>query len=128
MSEITSIPEVSFELQVSNVVQAPVDDTLSIEGVAADAKATGDAIAAAKAEVEGEITTVSNNVSAVPGTVFPVGAIYLSTSSTAPAFVGTWVEIMIPATWNDIKNGARSYADKGSGDTSGTVHFWRRTA
>ena len=53
------IPEVSFEVEVSNVVQAPIDDTLSISGEAADAKATGDAIAAAKAETEAKLSAVA---------------------------------------------------------------------
>ena len=39
------IPHVQFTLRVANVQQAPIDDTLSIQGMAADAKATGEAIA-----------------------------------------------------------------------------------
>lgn len=124
------IPEVSFTLEVSNTQQTPVDTTLSISGMAADAKATGDAIAAAKTEVEGEIGQLETAIAAIAGDLFPVGAIYVSTSSTAPTFganTWTWVEIMIPATWGDLEDGSRSYADKESGDTPGTLHFWRRT-
>ena len=54
------IPEVSFTLEVSNVQQAPVDDSLTISGMAADAKATGDAIAEAKADVEGQLATAKS--------------------------------------------------------------------
>ena len=125
------IPEVSFTLQVSEVQQAPVDDTLTISGMAADAKATGDAIASAKAELQEEIDDLETGIGSVVGTIFPVGAIYVSTSSTAPTFGGNtwiWKEIMIPTTWGDLEDGSRSYADKGSGDTPGTLHFWRRTA
>lgn len=57
--------------------------------------------------------------------LFPVGSIYMSTSSTAPTFGGTWVETKLPLTWNDVENGTRSYSD---GAGTGTVHFWRRTA
>lgn len=50
MSETTPTPEelieeISFEIQDANVIPTPIDPTLSIEGEAADAKATGDAIA-----------------------------------------------------------------------------------
>lgn len=125
------IPEVSFEVEVSNVVQAPIDDTLSISGEAADAKATGDAIAAAKAELQEEIDALDTGVDSVPGRLYPVGAIYISTSATAPTFGGnTWVwqEIMIPTTWGDLEDGSRSYRAKKSGDTTGNIHFWLRTA
>lgn len=125
------IPEVSFTLQVSEVVQAPIDDTLSIEGMAADAKATGDAIAEAKADLQEEIDAIETDVDDVIGELFPVGSIYISTSSTAPAFGGAnwrWQEIMIPVTQGDLIDGSRSYADKEEGDTPGTIHFWRRIA
>lgn len=56
---------------------------------------------------------------------YPVGSIYVSTSSTAPSFGGTWQEIRIPATWGDLEDGNRSYIN-GSG--TGTLHFWKRTA
>ena len=61
----------------------------------------------------------------VVGTCYPVGSIYTSTSSTAPSFGGTWTEVKVTATWNDLKNGDRSYA---SGTGSGTLHYWLRTA
>lgn len=56
---------------------------------------------------------------------YPVGSIYISTSSTAPTFGGTWVEIVMPATWGDIEDGTRSYKN---GTGTGTIHFWKRTA
>ena len=123
------IPEVNFEVQVSEVVQAPIDDTLTISGMAADAKATGDAIAAAKAELEEEIEDIAVNVSGVANALFPVGCIYVSTSASAPTFGGTnwrWEEIMIPVTHGDLMDGSRSFTVKGSGDTPGTLHFWKR--
>ena len=112
------IPEVNFTLQVAETIQTPVDDTLSISGMAADAKATGDAIAAAKSELEDDIdsaesdlhdeietaksdlqeeidalddaiNTLNDGLSAIAGILFPVGSIYGSTSSTAPTFGGT---------------------------------------
>lgn len=126
-----SLPEVTFTVEASSVVQSPIDDTLSISGMAADAKATGDAIDEAKAELQEEIDAVDEDVAAVPGTLFPVGSVYISTSATAPTFGGTnwnWQEIMIPATWGDLEDGSRSYAAKDVGDTPGTLHFWLRIA
>ena len=125
------IPEVSFTLSVSEVQQAPVDDTLSIEGMAADAKATGDAIAQAKSDLQEEIDAIETGVDSVAGRLFPIGCVYISTSSTAPTFGGTnwnWQEILIPTTWGDLEDGQRSYTEKESGDTSGTLHFWLRIA
>ena len=57
--------------------------------------------------------------------LFPVGSIYMSTSSTAPSFGGTWSEITIPLSWDDVKDGTRNYTDAAG---TGTVHLWRRTA
>ena len=112
--EPEGIPEITLEMSANTVVQAPVDDTLSIAGEAADAKATGDALAALETEISTAVAAL-----------FPVGAVYVSTSSTAPTFGGTWVEFKIPATWGDIEDGMRSYTD---GTGTGTLHFWRRTA
>lgn len=108
------IPVITLQLQVMDTVPAPVDATLSIAGQAADAKATGDAIAALNAAFNSAIAAL-----------FPIGAIYVSTISTAPVFYGSWVEITIPATWGDLEDGMRSYTD---GTGTGTLHFWRRTA
>ena len=112
--ETQGIPEITLQLEVMDTVQAPVDATLSIAGQAADAKATGDAIIAAQATLQAAINAL-----------FPVGSVYASVSSSAPAFYGTWVEIIMPATWGDIEDGMRSYVDNTG---TGTLHFWRRTA
>ena len=108
------IPEITLQLEVMETVPAPVDSTLSIQGQAADAKATGDAIS--------NLQTVLTDAIAA---LFPIGSVYASVNSTAPAFYGTWTEITIPATWGDLEDGMRSYAD---GTGTGTLHFWRRTA
>jgi hypothetical protein len=136
------IPEVSFTLEVSQIQQTPVDTTLSISGMAADAKATGDAIAAAAqtaqtnlqnavATLNQAIEAIDTGVDSVPGKLFPVGSIYVSTSATAPTFGGAnwqWQEIMLPVTQGDLMDGSRSYAAKGEEDTPGTLHFWLRIA
>lgn len=111
---MNEIPEITFDIEVMDTVTAPVDPTLSIAGQAADAKATGDAIR--------DVQTV---LTAAIAALFPIGAIYVTTTATAPVFYGTWVEIVMPATWGDIEDGMRSYED---GEGTGTLHFWRRTA
>ena len=111
--ETQGIPEITLQMEVMDTVQAPVDATLSISGEAADAQATGNAIAALQ-------TTMNAAIAAL----FPIGSIYISTSSTSPAFYGTWVEIVIPTTYVDLKNGMRSYVN---GTGTGNLHFWRRT-
>ena len=67
------IPEVNFTLEVSDVVQAPIDPTLSIEGMAADAKATGDAIADARSDLGEDIdeaeTTLQASIDSVNTTL-----------------------------------------------------------
>ena len=110
--ETEGIPEIELELEVRETVQAPVDATLSIAGQAADAKATGDAIAALQTETNAAIEAL-----------FPVGAIYVSTSDEAPDFFGTWREILIPATWGDLEDGMRSFV---AGEGTGTLHIWQR--
>ena len=70
MSEINNptaedlVKNVRFTLQRSNTVPMPIDPTLSNEGEAADAKATGDAIAAIAAvrNVNGETPDSAGNV------------------------------------------------------------------
>ena len=135
----SGIPEVHFALEVAETVQTPVDDTLSISGMAADAKAVGDAITDATTDMQNalddleesvgtQIGEIETAVAAVYGLLFPVGSIYVSTSSTAPTF-GTgwnWQEIKIPATWGDLEDGFRSYDSVESGDETGTMHFWLR--
>lgn len=112
--DISCIPEITFTLSVMDTVTAPVDPTLSIQGQAADAQATGLAI-----------SNLNTALTAAIAALFPIGAVYSSTSSTAPAFYGTWTEIQMPATWGDLEDGNRSYSD---GTGTGSLHFWRRTA
>ena len=113
-TEVSCIPEITFTLDVLDSVQAPVDPTLSIQGQAADAHATGQAI-----------SDLNTALTAAIAALFPIGSIYVSVTSTAPVFYGTWTEIKIPATWGDLEDGNRSYTD---GTGTGSLHFWRRTA
>ena len=108
------IPQIELTLSVMETVQAPVDATLSVAGEAADAKATGDAI-----------SNLNTTLTAAIAALFPIGSIYVSMSSTAPSFYGTWVEIVIPTTWGDLEDGMRS-CEPGTG--TGNMHFWKRTA
>lgn len=47
----TQVPVITQTLEVGGMIQTPVDDTLSIEDMAADAKATGDRIAAVASDL-----------------------------------------------------------------------------
>lgn len=55
--------------------------------------------------------------------LFPVGSIYISTSSSAPAFGGTWREVLVKQTLAQFKTGER---DCVSGENSGNIHYWQR--
>lgn len=112
MSE--SIPEISLTVQAAETVQAPVDNTLSTSGMAADAAAVGAALTSLQTALEAQLAAL-----------FPVGCVYGTTESTPPAFYGTWVEILVPMTQGDIEDGSRSYTD---GTNAGSLHLWRRTA
>lgn len=152
------------------VMTVPIDPTLTQSMVAAEAKATGDAIESLRAEITGDIgnietemsdfegsvqgqiddlseevtgqiedltqsigtrldefeTEVEGEIDAIPEIMFPVGSIYMTTNASVPAGIpGTWTEILIPMTWNDLKNGTRNWQE--AGQTGGTVHFFLRT-
>ena len=120
----TGIPTLTMTVSASQEVQWPVDDTLSISEMAADAKATGDAIA----DVEAALADVESEIQHIVTVAYPVGSIYMTISAEAPDFDGTWVEIAVTATWAQLKSGKRDYALLPEGDTGGDVHFWLRTA
>ena len=81
MSEINTvesiesgIPRISLQVRAMQLAQVPVDDTLSIEGEAADAKAVGDALAGkvdstdyAALNVNGEVIDTETNTITVYG-------------------------------------------------------------
>lgn len=73
--ETEGIPEIELEMEVFGMTQAEVDKTLSIEDCAADAKATGDAIADVTADLAdaiSDITTLANTVAGLNGTDIPI--------------------------------------------------------
>lgn len=143
------VPEIEFEMEVSGMTQTAVDRTLSIADMAADAKATGDAIqgvAEDLADLAADVATMDEKtgedipLSSAPGApsiaeavgdYYPVGSVYVTAADELPAVIaamGTWIEVAIPLTWGDIKRGSRSYTETGGEFTPGNLHFWLRTA
>ena len=94
---MSDIPEIHFEINPSESVPFPVDDTLSVSGQAADAAAVGAAITSLSSTVAANLASAVNALNASIAALFPVGAIYVSASDTAPQFFGSWVEILLPA-------------------------------
>lgn len=149
--DIGGIPEIDEDVEVFGMTQAEVDKTLTLEDCAADAKAVGDRFGNVEADIidlDEKVREIENwtgedillkpdDEQTVSGAieelqqqtiqnVYPIGSIYMSTSAEAPSFLGTeWEEILITATWSQLKSGMRSHA---AGQSTGTVHFWMRTA
>lgn len=155
------VPVLHMTVSPSQNVQTPVDKTLSISEMAADAKATGDAINNLGSALEEEITDLAADVipknwidtslseagmvaeskavgdaiseileaiASLTNMTFPVGSIYMTTAESVPATLGgTWVEILMPVTWNDLKKGTRNYTEVGEDPPERTVHFFLRT-
>lgn len=118
-------------------LEAPSEEqTEEIPTIAEAVNANATAIAALQARTgatiplnaEESAPTIAEAIADVVIQGYPVGSIYMSTSSTAPTFGGTWEEIAITATWAQLKDGTRNYAPIPLGGQGGTVHFWRRTA
>ena len=150
IQELGGIPTIEVSLEVAGMTAYPVDRSLTIADMAAEAKATGDAIAAVQEVILGEeeriqtiegwtgediplseeqgsatIAEAFNNIISVS---YPVGSIYMTVSNSAPTFTGTWVEIALTASWKELKEGKHGYELLAAGATSGSVHFWLRTA
>lgn len=106
-----------------------VDSTLAITGKAADAKATGDAISGLETTLTTTINTqIESGLESIPAALFPVGAIYITTLAAIPdGLPGTWVEIVMPLTWQNINAGTRGYTTAGESTPARTVHLFLRT-
>lgn len=95
-----------------------VDATMTVQGNPPDAKAVGDAI-----------HTLQEAIATSLNEVFPIGSIYMTTLTSVPAvFGGTWTEILMPLTWNDMKQGTRHYTTVAGATVAGDVHMFLRVA
>lgn len=153
IEETGGVPVVEVEMEVSGMTQTAVDKTLSIADMAADAKATGDAIdqvagdvadlAADVADIEqwtgediplnteDDAPTIAEAFANILENLYPVGSLYVTAANELPAVIsaaGTWKEIAVPLTWNDLKKGTRSYIETDNTFQPGNLHFWLRTA
>lgn len=153
IEETGGVPEIELEVEVFGMTQAAVDKTLSIPDMAADAKATGDAIdnvagdvadlAADVADIEGWTgediplnsedgsPTIAEAVASIFANLYPVGSVYITSAETLPEVIsatGTWEEIAMPLRLTDIKNGSRTYIEPEEGFVPGNLHLWMRTA
>lgn len=152
IEETGGVPIVEVEMEVSGMTQTAVDKTLSIADMAADAKATGDAIdqvagdvadlAADVADIEqwtgediplnteNDAPTIAEAFANILENLYPVGSLYVTAANALPAVIsaaGTWKEIAVPLTWNDLKKGTRSYIETDNTFQPGNLHFWLRT-
>lgn len=72
-----------------------------------------------------DLTVTMPGLSGILDYFYPVGTIYSSMSSTAPAFGGTWREIIYTSTYEQLKTGEHGFR---VGASSGPVHHWQRIA
>ena len=99
MSELTPndlVEEIELEFEDAGVVPSPIDPTLTVSGMAADAKATGDAVAAAVGKLRINGKAPSSNAVTLYGSDVPV-----SNAAGAPT-VAAAIEAAAGRTANDI--------------------------
>lgn len=129
------LPQINMTVSPSQNVTTPTDPTLSIAEMAADAKATGDAIANVNADISDLDSAVQDirATAAMLADIYPVGSMYMTTLETLPEVLtalGDWEEVYLPLKWGDIRNGTRSFVlrTEVEGDVEpGTVRIWIRT-
>ncbi len=122
-----TIPNIDFEINPADVITVPIDDTLSIEGEAADAKAVGDALAlkADRSEIATAIKVDGQGADAQGEIVLLAGHIPMD-ASASPSNVGAEIAGLKGRTGADIpvndEPGAPTIADAfAEADSGATV-------
>lgn len=120
------IPNINFEIDPAEVITVPIDDTLSIEGEAADAKAVGDALAlkANRSELSTAIKVDGQSADAQGEIVLLASHIPMD-ASASPTYVSQKIAALEGRTGEDIpfdsSVGAQTIAQKVNALAAGAV-------
>lgn len=146
------VPVVEVEVDVFGMMMYPTDKTLSVDGMPADAKATGDALDSVDEQIadilldikdlqeetgadiplngDSGAPTIAEAIANVFSNLYPVGSVYVTSATSLPSVIssiGTWVQIAMPLRLVDIKKGSRTYVEVDESYEASNLYMWLRT-